>query len=231
MHLEIEPSILYFGTPVTLISTLNEDGSINVAPNSSIFWLGWSCMIGIDETSKTTENLKRTGCCVLNLPSFAMADSVNALAMLTGSWPVPMHKTFLGYNYRKDKLKGTGLTTVPAKTIDGARIAQCPVQLEGEVVGVHSFAKNDPKMAVSALIFELKVKAVFADSKLLVEGEKNKIDPLKWNPLIMSFRRFFGLSEAEARSKLFSGSEDLYAPWKLSGWVGAITRAALRVSK
>ena len=40
MHKTIEPSILYFGTPVVLISTLNEDGTSNLAPISSVFWLG-----------------------------------------------------------------------------------------------------------------------------------------------------------------------------------------------
>jgi flavin reductase (DIM6/NTAB) family NADH-FMN oxidoreductase RutF len=34
-HVTIEPPILYLGTPVVLISTLNEDGSANLAPMSS----------------------------------------------------------------------------------------------------------------------------------------------------------------------------------------------------
>ena len=38
MHQTIEPAILYFGTPVVLISTLNEDGSPNLAPMSSAWW-------------------------------------------------------------------------------------------------------------------------------------------------------------------------------------------------
>ncbi len=48
MHKEIEPSILYFGTPVFIMSTTNEDGSTNIAPLSSIWWLGWSAMVGLD---------------------------------------------------------------------------------------------------------------------------------------------------------------------------------------
>ncbi len=32
MHKTIDPTVLYFGTPVALISTLNEDGSAKVAP-------------------------------------------------------------------------------------------------------------------------------------------------------------------------------------------------------
>jgi len=35
MHKTIEPTILYFGTPVALISTLNEDGSPDLAPMPS----------------------------------------------------------------------------------------------------------------------------------------------------------------------------------------------------
>jgi flavin reductase (DIM6/NTAB) family NADH-FMN oxidoreductase RutF len=35
MHTSIEPGILYFGTPVVLISTINPDGTANLAPMSS----------------------------------------------------------------------------------------------------------------------------------------------------------------------------------------------------
>ena len=31
MHINSEPNILYFGTPVVVISTVNEDGSYNLA--------------------------------------------------------------------------------------------------------------------------------------------------------------------------------------------------------
>jgi len=35
MHRTVDPAILYFGTPVVLVSTENEDGSANLAPMSS----------------------------------------------------------------------------------------------------------------------------------------------------------------------------------------------------
>lgn len=69
MHITSEPGILYFGTPVVLISTVNENGSYNLAPMSSAFWLGWRCMLGLAAISKTPQNMLRTGECVLNLPS------------------------------------------------------------------------------------------------------------------------------------------------------------------
>ena len=68
-HIQGEPPILYYGTPVVLISSENEEGSINLAPMSSAFWLGWRCILGLATLSKTTQNPMRSGECVLNLPS------------------------------------------------------------------------------------------------------------------------------------------------------------------
>src|SRR5262249_16392073 len=78
-HLSIQPSILYFGTPVVLISTVNEDGTYNIAPMSSAFWLGWRCVLGLASSSKTTHNMIRAGECVLNLPSVEEVVAVNRL--------------------------------------------------------------------------------------------------------------------------------------------------------
>src|SRR3954470_4586346 len=99
MHKIVQPAILYFGTPVVLISTTNEDGSYNLAPISSVFWLGWRCIIGMATTSKTVQNLMRTKQCVLNLPSVNEVQAVNKLALKTGANPVPLIKQNRGYYY------------------------------------------------------------------------------------------------------------------------------------
>ena len=40
-HEDINPAILYFGTPTALITTLHPETSApNIGPMSSIFWLG-----------------------------------------------------------------------------------------------------------------------------------------------------------------------------------------------
>ena len=230
MHKAIEPAILYLGTPVSLITTRNIDKSINVAPNSSLFWLGWSCMIGIDASSKTTENILRTRRCVLNMPSSDMAANVSDIALKTGSEIVPVHKRLLGYTYSKDKLSETGLTTVICDKFEGDRIEQCPIQMEAEVVSVHQFAENDEKMAIQTLAIELRICRIYAAEEIMIESKKNRVDPKKWNPLIMSFRQFFGISEIGVKSKLNTGDEDLYAPWKMQGVIGVITRLALSLS-
>src|SRR5437764_14036244 len=92
MHVRSEPAILYFGTPVVLISTVNEDGSFNLAPMSSAFWLGWRCVLGLGAASKTPQNMARTRECVLNLPSADLAGMVDRLALTTGTEVVPEAK-------------------------------------------------------------------------------------------------------------------------------------------
>ena len=103
MHKVIKPKIMYFGTPVVLISTLNEDGSANLAPMSSAWWLGQTCMLGLGQSSKTVENLLREGECVLNLPSSDMVEAVDKLACTTGKNPLPEHKTKMGFKFIKNK--------------------------------------------------------------------------------------------------------------------------------
>src|ERR671932_447842 len=117
MHVVSEPAILYLGTPVVVISTVNEDGSCNLAPMSSAFWLGWRCLLGLDASSKTPQNLIRTGECVLNLPSEAQVDAVNRLALTTGTNPVPDRKLKRGYRYEPDKLGVSGFTAEPSHTV------------------------------------------------------------------------------------------------------------------
>src|ERR1051326_766843 len=103
MHKTIEPTILYFGTPVALISSLNQDGSPNLAPMSSVWWLGWSCMLGLGQMGQTSENLIRTRECVINLPSVDQVRHVDRLAMTTGRDPVPEKKQQWGYRHEADK--------------------------------------------------------------------------------------------------------------------------------
>jgi flavin reductase (DIM6/NTAB) family NADH-FMN oxidoreductase RutF len=155
MHINLEPSILYFGTPVVLISTRNFDGSTNVAPMSSAWWLGWNCMLGLGARSHTAQNLQREKECVLNLPSVAMVDAVNRLARLTGSDPVPPHKLGMGYRHEKDKLGIAGLRAGTSDLVSAQRVTDCPVQLEAVLESTHPFG-NRPDKACTALAFEVR---------------------------------------------------------------------------
>ncbi|PQP86960.1 flavin reductase family protein [Paenibacillus sp. AR247] len=192
----IEPNILYFGTPVVLISTLNEDGSANLAPMSSAWWLNQSCMLGMSGKSKTVQNIKRERECVLNLPSADLVSQVDRLALTTGASPVPDYKAKMGYRYEPDKFGLSGFTQIPSDLVKAPRAGECPVQLEAELVQIHSF--EEPS---SIAAMEMKIKRIHIDEELLM-GEKNYINPERWNPLIMSFCEFFGLGRKLHPSRL-----------------------------
>ncbi|KAI0205265.1 hypothetical protein F4808DRAFT_411093 [Astrocystis sublimbata] len=193
-HTVISPAILYWGTPVVLITSENEDGSSNISPMSSAWWLGHSCMLGLDASSKTTENILRTNECVLNLPSDSMAGYVNKLACTTGSNPVPGSKISRNYEFVKDKWTRAGLNPQPSSFIAPPRIAECPVQMECQVVQVNGLRKDLPDRAGVLLAIEVRVLRVHVLQSLRMEGHANRVDPHKWRPLIMSFQELYGLS-------------------------------------
>jgi flavin reductase (DIM6/NTAB) family NADH-FMN oxidoreductase RutF len=200
MHVTIEPTILYFGTPVALISTTNPDGSANLAPMSSVWWLGWSAMLGLGRMGQTAENLERTRECVINLPSASMVSHVDRLAMTTGRDPVPEKKLAWGYRHESDKFGLAGLTQQPSVVVAPPRVLECPVQMEAVLHDARPFGKN-----VSAGAFEVHVVKLHVDESLLVPGNSGTrphVDPARWRPLIMSFCRFFGLGGEAHPSRL-----------------------------
>src|SRR5438552_6670927 len=198
MHKTIDPTILYFGTPVALISSLNEDGSPNLAPMSSAWWLGWSCMLGLGTMGQTSENLIRTRQCVINLPSEDQVSQVDRLALTTGRNPVPEKKISWGYRYEGDKFGTAEFTPTPSLAVAPPRVAECPVQMEGVVHDWRPFGKN-----VSANCFEVHIVRLHIDESLLMDdGPRPHIDPLRWRPLFMTFCRFFGIGGEVYPSRL-----------------------------
>jgi flavin reductase (DIM6/NTAB) family NADH-FMN oxidoreductase RutF len=198
MHKTIDPTILYFGTPVALISTLNPDGSPNLAPMSSAWWLGWSCMLGLGQMGQTSDNLIRTRECVINLPSHNLVTHVDRLALTTGKDPVPPLKQEWGYRYEPNKFEIAGLTPEASDSVAPPRVRECPVQMEGIVHDVRPFGKN-----VRANAFEVHIVKLHVDEELLqASGTRPHIDPERWRPLIMSLCRFFGLGGEVHPSRL-----------------------------
>ncbi len=210
MHIKSEPSILYFGTPVVLVSTKNENESDNLAPMSSVFWLGWRCIIGLAAASKTTQNLIRTRQCVLNLPSVNEVAAVNLLARTTGSSPVPEGKLLKGYRHEQDKFTVAGLTPVRSETVLPPRVDECPVQMEAVVEAIHGVAEEDDAVRGRIMTFELRIQRVHLEESIIMDGHPNRVDPDKWKPLIMSFQQFYGLGDQVHSSTLAKIPEYLY---------------------
>lgn len=218
-----QPPILYFGTPVVLIGTRNPDSSANLAPYSSVFWLGWRAVLGLGTRSQTTANLDRTGEAVLNLPSEAEAAAVDRLALTTGSDPVPEGKRVRGYRHEAAKFACAGLTEAPGETVAAPRALECPVQLEAAVVRRHELAEGEPGVAGRVAVFEMRITRVHIAESVLVAGEPDRVDPLRWRPLIMSFQKYFGLTATEVHpSRLASIPERLYRTADLERAVAAV---------
>ena len=210
MHVKSEPGILYFGTPVVLLSTVNEDGSYNLAPMSSAFWLGWRGILGLGAASKTAQNMLRERECVLNLPSVDVVGSVNRLALTTGVDPVPEYKARRGYRFERNKFGVSGLSPVPSETVAPPRVRECPVQLEARVEATHDLAEDDAMQRGRIVTFEVRIVRVHLEESILVDGERDRIDPDKWRPLIMSFQHFYGLGSRVHDSRLATIPESVY---------------------
>lgn len=187
MHTTVDLKVHYYGTPVVLITSRNPDGTANIAPMSSAWWLGQSAMLGLGNSGHTTANLKRERECVLNLVPSSLVDAVDRLAMTTGAATVPPHKLAQGYRYAPDKFAVGGLTPQRSDLVAPPRIAQCPIQLECEVVAAHPIGDPEPH----ATAFQLLVRRSHVADDLIIPGT-SYVDPVKWDPLIMKFCEFFG---------------------------------------
>ncbi|WZX99947.1 flavin reductase family protein [Bacillus sp. FSL W7-1360] len=184
----IEPKILYYGTPVILLNTLNEDGTINISPMSSSWALGSFVTLGIGLGGKAIENLKRHPECVINVPSPALWKHVERIASYTGTDPVPDWKHELGFTYKKDKHEASGLTAVGAHDVAPSRLAEFPLQLEAKVHHI-----REPEYASFFAIVETEVVCVHAHKDIVLD--EHHVDPSRWSPLIYNFRHYFGLAE------------------------------------
>jgi flavin reductase (DIM6/NTAB) family NADH-FMN oxidoreductase RutF len=147
---------------------------------------------------------------VLNLPSSDEVGFVNRLALTTGSDPVPEGKKRKGYVHVRDKFALSGLTPVSSETIASPAIRECPVQMEAVLEAVHSIAADDENLKGKILTIELRIQRVHLEESILMPGSRKRVDPDKWKPLIMSFQKFYGLTEQVHESLLATIPEVLY---------------------
>ena len=211
-HSTISPAIFYWGTPVVLVTTTNEDGTPNIGPISSAWWLGNRCVLGLEGNSQTTINMLRTKQCVLNLPDETMVSNVNALARTTGTEALPDIKIKLGYRYDKDKFGTSRLTPEDSVKVTPPRIQECPVQMEAELIAVHELMKDGPSELKGFLLaIEVRVIQTHIVDELRLAGHSYRIDSDKWKPMIMCFQKLYGLKEGElAKSSLAEIEEETY---------------------
>jgi flavin reductase (DIM6/NTAB) family NADH-FMN oxidoreductase RutF len=130
--------------------------------------------------------------------------------LTTGSNPVPEIKVRRGYRHEPDKFKLAGLTAIASETVAAPRVAECAVQLEARVEAVHGIADDDVNQKGSRQCFEVRVQRVHVDESILMADDRDRIDPDKWRPLIMSFQQFYGLGSRLHESALGTIPESAY---------------------
>src|SRR5689334_10062364 len=143
MKRTVEPKVLYFGTPVVLISTRNADGSTNLAPMSSAWWLGYHAMLGMGTSSQTVKNLVDRPEIALNLVDPAMVAALDRIALLTGSEEMSDAKRARGYRYEPDKFTAGGLTREPSELSGLDSVLESPINLEGRIENITDIGGPD----------------------------------------------------------------------------------------
>lgn len=178
----IEPRVQYYGAPALLLSTLNEDGSTNLAPSSSGWWLGQLCMLGLSTRGRTFQNLQREAEIVLNLADIDMAGAVDRLVLRAGFNPVADGSGSPCSGQVSNPFSRAGLTPVQSLLVRPNRVGECRIAIEGRVRALHPIGPSDAHLAAA----EVAVLRTVVDDSVLIGSRHPYIDPGRWAPLLMS---------------------------------------------
>lgn len=179
MHKQINPGAFYYGFPVILLSTADEQGKTNITPISSSWSLGDNVVIGLMMSSKAFENIQATGEVVLNIVPETLIEQIGRIEKLSGKTTA-------------NKFEIAGLTPQNAVSVKPQRVKECPLQAEAKVVNISE--RPDGNYA----IIELKIQQFHGEPDILFD--EDKIDPTKWKPLIYNFRHYHGLTESKGKN-------------------------------
>lgn len=151
-----------FPMPVLMISTYNEDGSVDVM---NMAW-GGICAenmvsLNIGEDHKTSANIKARKAFTLSIADTAHIEAADFFGIATG-------------NKMKDKFERSGLTAVKSEKVDAPIVTEFPVTLEcrvsecrNETYGFHVLGE---------------IVDVLADESVL--DDNGKVDPAKLNAFV-----------------------------------------------
>jgi flavin reductase (DIM6/NTAB) family NADH-FMN oxidoreductase RutF len=120
--------------PIAVVSTVNEDGSNNVAPFSFFTGVSASPMIvafcplirsSTGDKKDTVKNIERTGEFVINFATVENADKINL-----ASAELP---------YGEDEFKYAGLTPIDSDVVKAKRVLESPIHFECKLRDILSY--------------------------------------------------------------------------------------------
>ena len=161
---------LHYGAPLALVTTISEDGRINVSTNASISPLPGDMprvVMGVLTANLTNALIARTGEFVINVLTPELRAAAIQCGRLSG--------------IEADKLTASGLTTLSALYVKPPLIKECPLNIECRVESVHPLGDLDLWVA-RVLVIEAAPELANGHGGVEVE---------RFQPLFYAFGRTF----------------------------------------
>lgn len=169
----IKPHTYLYPIPAVMVTC----GPLEKPNIITLAWVGTVCskppMVGISiRPSRYSHGLvKQYGEFAVNLPTADLARVTDYCGTVSGR--------------KVDKFAAAGLTPIPAKAIETAVIAECPVNIECRVTQVLSLGTHD--------LFLGEIVAVQVDEEVL--NERKDIDLAKARPLVYGRRTYWSIGQ------------------------------------
>lgn len=166
-------SVMLNPTPVVLVTSKNEENKVNAF---TVGWVSTVCTkppiiaMGIRSERLSHEYIKKSGECVINLPSRDMVKFVDFCGVKSGR--------------KVDKIKHFGYALSKGEAINTPSIEKVPVALECKVKSITPLGTHD--------MFLFEVVNIKVDESLI--DEKGKIHFSKANLMAYSHGEYFGLN-------------------------------------
>lgn len=151
-----------FPMPVLMISTYNEDGTVDVM---NMAWGGVCAAnmvaLNIDEDHKTSENIKKRGAFTLSIADIPHIEAADFFGIASG-------------NKMADKFERSGLHAVKSEKVDAPVVEEFPLTLECRVAEYQHTAYGFRVLG--------EIVGTLAEESVL--DEKGKVDPTKLNAFV-----------------------------------------------
>ena len=151
-----------FPMPVLMISTYNEDGTVDVM---NMAWGGVCAAnmvaLNIDEDHKTSENIKKRGAFTLSIADIPHIEAADFFGIASG-------------NKMADKFERSGLHAVKSEKVDAPVVEEFPLTLECRVAECQHTAYGFRVLG--------EIVGTLAEESVL--DEKGKVDPTKLNAFV-----------------------------------------------
>lgn len=176
---QLGPCVTFFPQPTTLISTLGNDGKVDLMTAS---WVGIvsktppTMAVALNQNRLTYEHIRGNGGFVVNLVPASLATAADYCGLKSGR--------------EADKLSVTGLTTVPANHVAAPLVAESPLNVE-------CILRSEVELGEYRLLLGEILEIHAAEAAFAADGtpDARVFDPLVY---LGGIREYWNLGEKQA---------------------------------